>query len=168
MPRLAAATLRRGGLSAAALALDLAVPPLAMAAAAAAALWAAVGGSAIPLLVALAGGMAGLSAVVAAWARFGRDVLPAADLAAIPRYVAWKLPIYVAALVARQTEWIRTDRTPAGGGQGPGGVSNQGDASLPKRDSARGRIASPTDGLAAPSPLTPPDAYSQPLTPGRS
>jgi cellulose synthase/poly-beta-1,6-N-acetylglucosamine synthase-like glycosyltransferase len=99
-----------------AMAMDLAVPPLALlvmlwaliTAAAAAAWWlAGIGG---PLLAMLGGGLLLLLAVVAAWARFGRGIMPARALLAVPLYVIWKLPLYAAFLFHREKAWVRTRR----------------------------------------------------------
>lgn len=98
-------------------ALDLLVPPLTLlvllllAAAAASAVVAAAGASAAPLALALGGlTLLGLS-LAAAWWRFGRDVLPARHLVAVPAYVLWKLPIYAAYLLGgAERRWVRTQR----------------------------------------------------------
>ena len=45
-----------------------------------------------------------------AWARFGRDSLPATAILASPLYLAGKLPIYLAYPFHRERQWIRTDR----------------------------------------------------------
>jgi hypothetical protein len=50
------------------------------------------------------------AAILAGWARFGRDELPAQTLFAIPLYLLWKIPLYFAFLFKPQTEWVRTDR----------------------------------------------------------
>lgn len=97
-------------------ALDLAVPPLALlvvvmlgtlltssAAAMAGAPWR------LPAITA-AGLLAVATCVIAAWARFGRDTLPPSALLACPLYVAGKLPIYLNFIFHRQTSWIRTER----------------------------------------------------------
>jgi Sec-independent protein secretion pathway component TatC len=36
--------------------------------------------------------------------------LPAQTLLAIPLYLLWKIPLYLAFLFKPQTEWVRTDR----------------------------------------------------------
>ena len=61
------------------------------------------------IVLAAAFGLAAI-AVVAAWLAGGRAVLSGGDLLHIPRYVIWKLPIYLAFFGRRQTEWNRTDR----------------------------------------------------------
>jgi hypothetical protein len=37
-------------------------------------------------------------------------MLPLTTLLAAPVYIAWKLPIYVKMLVAREKAWVRTER----------------------------------------------------------
>ncbi|MEO0406031.1 MAG: glycosyl transferase, partial [Cyanobacteria bacterium P01_A01_bin.135] len=49
-------------------------------------------------------------AIVAAWAKFGRRYIPGKALLMAPLYVAWKLPLYAAFIVRRQTAWVRTKR----------------------------------------------------------
>ena len=101
------------------LALDLAVPPLAL-------LVALLGAflmlNAVGLLfdISMAGAVlpfAGLllvaSATILAWARFGRSTVDILTLLLVPFYVAWKIPVYLAMLIGkRQRIWKRTDRGP--------------------------------------------------------
>jgi cellulose synthase/poly-beta-1,6-N-acetylglucosamine synthase-like glycosyltransferase len=99
-----------------AMVLDLCVPPLvslamllSLCGACAAALW-LVGGNVSPLAIA-AVALALLSCTIAiAWCRFGRGIVSARELLAVPSYVLAKVPIYARLLVRRQTEWIRTKR----------------------------------------------------------
>jgi hypothetical protein len=51
-----------------------------------------------------------LTAILAAWLKFGRADLPALTLLAVPFYVLWKVPLYVAYAIRPQTKWIRTER----------------------------------------------------------
>jgi cellulose synthase/poly-beta-1,6-N-acetylglucosamine synthase-like glycosyltransferase len=83
----------------AALALDLAVPPLVLLALAALAL------SPVRALPAVLLGVA----VLAAWARHARDI-PLASLARAPLYALEKLPLYSRFVLKRQVEWVRTRR----------------------------------------------------------
>lgn len=48
--------------------------------------------------------------VAIAWAREGRGHIGAATLLWAPLYVAWKLPIYLAAILRRERRWVRTRR----------------------------------------------------------
>src|SRR5205807_2532961 len=101
------------------LALDLAIPPLALLVVGgmvlmlfAAAHWIA-GGSTIPFIVA-SGAIASLgTAVLTGWAVFCRQQVPLVALLAAPLYIAAKLPIYLAFVFKRQHEWVRTERDPA-------------------------------------------------------
>ncbi|MDB5799673.1 MAG: glycosyltransferase family protein [Rhodocyclales bacterium] len=99
-----------------ALALDLSVPPIALLAMLLAAL------SALSLVATIAGlgawplvtaaslcALFGI-AVLAAWHRFGRQAVSAAELAQALGYACGKLPLYLRFLVSRQVEWVRSKR----------------------------------------------------------
>jgi cellulose synthase/poly-beta-1,6-N-acetylglucosamine synthase-like glycosyltransferase len=100
-------------------AIDLAVPPLSLlvmcwgvvflAAATAAFLDVGIG----PLVVSTTGGVLLAVAMAATLARFGDGVSPWTVLAAVPRYIAGKIPIYASFLYRRQRTWVRTDRDDA-------------------------------------------------------
>jgi len=117
-PRLLARGLSRGNLGLVALALDAAVPPLALfvmlegAATVGAFALVVAGGSAVPLTIAASSSaLLGLG-LSAAWLAHGRGVLPLAELAQIPRYVLWKLPLYGSfARKGAHREWERTERS---------------------------------------------------------
>ena len=116
-PRLIWQGIRQGRPSLIALALDLAVPPLALlvligcvATTTAAAFWWLGLASLAPLLILLAGGATLAASILLAWWRFARKLLPGATLAAIPLYILWKIPLYLAFLFRRQKAWIRTAR----------------------------------------------------------
>jgi cellulose synthase/poly-beta-1,6-N-acetylglucosamine synthase-like glycosyltransferase len=108
--------LRRADRLAIAMALDLIVPPLTML------MLVTIGAGALALAVGIgtgwqplvAGGIAlpalMVTAVLAAWSRHGRDILPFGNLLQLPLYVFWKLPIYFRFLAGKQVEWIRTRR----------------------------------------------------------
>jgi cellulose synthase/poly-beta-1,6-N-acetylglucosamine synthase-like glycosyltransferase len=51
-------------------------------------------------------------ALAAAWWTEGRRFLAFRTLLRIPGYMLWKIPVYLKFVRARQTEWIRTERTP--------------------------------------------------------
>jgi cellulose synthase/poly-beta-1,6-N-acetylglucosamine synthase-like glycosyltransferase len=115
-PRLFAAAVHRGNPALLGLALDLAVPPLALlgimivATFIAAALPALLGEPAA-LWVALTDLTAFILAVAGAWTGFGRDVMPPRTLPAVAGFVWTKLPIYGRLLLhGPVTQWIRTDR----------------------------------------------------------
>ena len=115
-PRLFAQALRRRDARLLALALDLAVPPLALlallqcAVLALCALAALLGLGWGPLWAALACLGLFTMAVGMAWWGWGRAVVSARDLLFVPLYVLGKLPLYVGYLFKRQKEWVRTDR----------------------------------------------------------
>ncbi|GAA3981841.1 glycosyltransferase family 2 protein [Comamonas faecalis] len=115
-PRLFAQALRRRDARLLALALDLAVPPLALlallqcAVLALCALAALLGLGWGPLWAALACLGLFTMAVSMAWWGWGRAVVSARDLLFVPLYVLGKLPLYVGYLFKRQKEWVRTDR----------------------------------------------------------
>jgi cellulose synthase/poly-beta-1,6-N-acetylglucosamine synthase-like glycosyltransferase len=99
-----------------ALALDVAVPPLALLALLTVAVTAVAGfatafgcGSAALTIGAANVSMLG-SAVFLAWLRCGRDVLPLRSVFSLLSYVAGKLPLYIQILFRPQKAWIRTDR----------------------------------------------------------
>lgn len=115
-PVLAAAWQRRDG-RLLAMALDLAVPPLALLVLLVAGAW---GLSAVLLVLGgggaalgLASGVLGLLAVavLAAWAGWGRALLRPWDLLGLPWYVLSKLSLYLRFWSSRrQKDWVRTDR----------------------------------------------------------
>jgi exopolysaccharide biosynthesis WecB/TagA/CpsF family protein len=123
LPRLIAAGLARLNHEVLSVALDLSVPPLsllvgALTAATALAAGAMFAGAHWMTPAALACGLSAVAGcVMLAWARFGRDSLPATALLASPLYLAGKLPIYLAYPFHRERQWIRTDRRPANGAQ---------------------------------------------------
>jgi cellulose synthase/poly-beta-1,6-N-acetylglucosamine synthase-like glycosyltransferase len=98
------------------MALDLAVPPLALLAGllgldwllSLAGWWLGGHGAALALASTLLGVFCG--AVLVAWATRGRDLMRLAELLAVPWYIAAKLPLYVRFIVRRQRAWVRTDR----------------------------------------------------------
>jgi hypothetical protein len=115
-PRLLWLSLRKGRLDLFWLALDLAIPPLSLLVLTmlvgtvfAAVAW-LVGASPVPLAI-LAGADALLAlAVLLGWAVHCRQQVPLWALIAAPLYAAAKLPIYLAFLLKRQQQWVRTER----------------------------------------------------------
>ncbi len=116
VPRLTKASLAQKRFDLLALALDLSVPPLSLlvmiwVAATGLALLAGIWGATwIPLILLAIAGVLILVSIVGAWAKFGRAEISAVTLLTIPFYILWKIPLYLAFLVQRQTKWIRTDR----------------------------------------------------------
>jgi len=101
-----------------AMALDLMVPPLALLVSGVAGLSlvaigaVAMGESAGPLLLCLSAAALILVAVLSAWWRFGRHLVSARTLAAVPLYVLWKIPLYLGFFLrGRHRHWERTSRS---------------------------------------------------------
>jgi len=67
-------------------------------------------GHAYLLWILMSTGLAFVLSILAAWMRFAgvRQTLDA--LAAVPRYIGWKLPLYRDFFMRRETRWIKTDR----------------------------------------------------------
>ena len=116
VPKLFNASVRQRRFDLLAIALDLCIPPLSLlvmmwiAAMGGALLAGALGVSWIPAIVLAIEGLLIFISIVGAWAKFGRTDLPLLTLLAIPSYVLWKIPLYLAFLVRPQTKWIRTAR----------------------------------------------------------
>ncbi|HKP60184.1 MAG TPA: glycosyltransferase family 2 protein [Polyangiales bacterium] len=118
-PKLLLQGIARARLELIALALDLMVPPLSLLVALilASLLFTAgstlLGASAIPALISL-GNLAALGCgVLLGWFVHGRSLVRARDLAAIPFYVLWKIPLYFTFFArGRHTRWERTERKP--------------------------------------------------------
>ncbi len=101
------------------MALDLAVPPLALLAGLLGLDWGlALGGrllggagtGTLALGLATLALVAFVCAVLLAWAVRGRDLVRLGELLAVPWYIVAKLPMYVRFIVRRQKAWVRTDR----------------------------------------------------------
>ena len=116
-PRLIGTGIRRRKLGPLAAGIDLAVPPLASVclawialAAIATPLWAigAIGSS--PKALLMISGLALLATIATAIVRDGGQRVRLRDLASVPIYVAWKMPLYARFLTRRETRWVRTDR----------------------------------------------------------
>ncbi|MFB2976075.1 glycosyltransferase family 2 protein [Microseira sp. BLCC-F43] len=99
-----------------AIALDLCIPPLSLlvviwtAAIGVALLAGVLGASWIPTNFLAIEGLLIFVSIVGSWAKFGYDELPALTLLAVPFYILWKIPLYLAFLIQRQTTWSRTER----------------------------------------------------------
>jgi len=98
------------------MALDLAVPPLALLAGLLGVDWLLslagwlFGGSGAALGLASLLLCAFLASVLLAWTARGRDLLRLNELLAVPWYIAAKVPLYLRFIVRRQRDWVRTDR----------------------------------------------------------
>ena len=116
VPRLLRASFSQKSWPLLTLGLELAVPPLSLwllswwITLLVALLTAVGGGWWLPAgLLLLQGLFLGL-ALGLAWRKFGRAYISAAALRAIPAYLWWKLPIYLAFLAHRQKNWHQTER----------------------------------------------------------
>jgi cellulose synthase/poly-beta-1,6-N-acetylglucosamine synthase-like glycosyltransferase len=116
VPWLMLAFLKSGRVALAAMAVDLAVPPLSLVVAVNVALAFsgivafALGASAAPAAVSnVALGLLAASIAIAWW-RFARDSMPFRFLLSIPLYVLTKVPLYASFLFRRQSTWVRTAR----------------------------------------------------------
>jgi cellulose synthase/poly-beta-1,6-N-acetylglucosamine synthase-like glycosyltransferase len=116
VPRLLKASVQQKRFDLLALALELCVPPLSLlvmmwvAVLGAALLTGTLGISWIPAIFVAIEGLLILISIVGAWYKFGRADLPVLALLAVPFYLLWKIPLYLAFLVRPQTKWIRTER----------------------------------------------------------
>lgn len=115
-PRLVWLALRRRRLDLFWLAIDLAIPPLSLlafmllAGTGLAALAWLLGASAVALLILTVADLSLASAVLLGWAVHCRRQVPLWALVAAPFYAAAKLPIYLAFVLKRQQQWVRTER----------------------------------------------------------
>jgi hypothetical protein len=69
-----------------------------------------LGGSGLPAIIFGIQGLLIFLSILVAWAKFGRESLPALTLLAVPLYLLWKIPLYLAFLFKPQTKWVRTER----------------------------------------------------------
>ena len=117
IPRLIGVAIARRSFSLAVLALDVAVPPLALLVSSVAVTWFVsavallLGASATALIVNSVSAIAFSLGVLLCWSRFGRDVLPIRALPSVARHVLDKLSIYRRIFSReRATRWVRADR----------------------------------------------------------
>jgi cellulose synthase/poly-beta-1,6-N-acetylglucosamine synthase-like glycosyltransferase len=94
------------------LALDLAVPPLALLTLMVAGVWFASAASRAWIAFAIASVAAALLAtsVLLSWARYARGVISLRGVAFAAVYALWKIPLYARFLVARRLNWVRAKR----------------------------------------------------------
>jgi cellulose synthase/poly-beta-1,6-N-acetylglucosamine synthase-like glycosyltransferase len=118
-PRLFWQGLLRGRVELLAIALDLMVPPLSLLVAmllfglALCALAHLLGASLAPFAIMAGSTLAIGLGVFIGWFAYGRALVRARDLLAVPLYVLWKLPLYFGFFFrGRQRGWQRTERAP--------------------------------------------------------
>ncbi|NER28480.1 MAG: glycosyltransferase [Symploca sp. SIO1C4] len=115
-PRTLAAAIRQRSFDLLALALELSVPPLSLlvmawiAGTGVALLATALGAAWVPALILLVEGLLMLISIVLGWVKFCRDDLPVLTFLAVPFYLLWKIPLYIAFFVQPQYRWLRTER----------------------------------------------------------
>jgi len=117
VPRLIISAIARRNLGLLAMALDLAIPPLVLlgllttSVLLLASLLAWLGGSCAALIISAASFAAFITAILASWLVFARDILRPHVLLLIAPYALQKLGIYRSFLLGgRVSQWIRTDR----------------------------------------------------------
>ncbi len=98
------------------LALDLSIPPLALLvliwviSSAIGIIFGIVTLDWVPAAVSGSIGVLLFVGIGVAWGKFGRKIIPAHQLLAVPQYIIWKIPLYLKFLLQRQTAWVRTER----------------------------------------------------------
>ncbi len=116
VPRLMFHAITRFRFNLLSLAAELSVPPLSLLVTwmflltAGAIVFAAMGHSALPAVLAGAGWGLLLLAVFVGWLAFARDVITLPLLLTTPMYMLWKVPMYARFLVKPQKQWVRTER----------------------------------------------------------
>jgi cellulose synthase/poly-beta-1,6-N-acetylglucosamine synthase-like glycosyltransferase len=99
------------------LAVDLAIPPLALLSMALGGVWMVtfliwlIGLGGLPLAIVTFAGFSFASATVLGWAVHCRDVAPANLLLQVPRYLLAKVPLYLQFITQREQRWVRAERT---------------------------------------------------------
>ena len=115
-PRLFGKGLVKGNVGLLGLALDLAIPPLSLmivvlvALLLVSALIGVILKSAFGFMIILLSLISIGASIIAAWKKFGQQILRPSDFAGIPEYIVGKLPLYARFFGARQKEWVRTER----------------------------------------------------------
>jgi cellulose synthase/poly-beta-1,6-N-acetylglucosamine synthase-like glycosyltransferase len=118
VPTLVQAAFTKGRPAALALAMELSVPPLSLlvmawiGVMAVTVAWGLLAAVWLPMALSAIAGVLLLTAILAAWAKFGRNDLALGQLISIPFYVLWKIPLYFKFLVKPQNTWVRTERDP--------------------------------------------------------
>lgn len=116
VPRLVLAAVRQRRIDLFALALEIAVPPLALLVmtwlvmailAVASGILTGFWVAAVELAI---GGILLTVGVVSSWWKFGRTYLSPLQLLSIPFYALWKIPLYLGYMLKPQTRWLKTER----------------------------------------------------------
>jgi len=115
-PRLLKTAIKQRDVSLLLMALDLSVPPLSLLGVclivmlSVTALLASFSAHIIAFVVMLSISVLFAVAVLVAWYRFGRKILAFKTLCGVPFYVLRKIPLYIAFLLKRQQDWVKTER----------------------------------------------------------
>jgi cellulose synthase/poly-beta-1,6-N-acetylglucosamine synthase-like glycosyltransferase len=115
-PRLLLQSISTWDLNLFALALDLTVPPLAFLTMLAVLVWSACGfafyteKAQVPFYLATVALLFLAISVLLAWQRYGQHVISLGSLLWAPLYAISKIPVYARFLLARQIEWVRSNR----------------------------------------------------------
>ena len=116
LPRLMGRAVINGNVPLFALALDAAVPPLALMSLllavtmAASGLLTLAGGPSFAFVTTFVASIAAAVAVIAAWRIAAQDLLSAGEFFMLPGYVVAKIPLYLRALGGSKVPWIRSKR----------------------------------------------------------
>jgi cellulose synthase/poly-beta-1,6-N-acetylglucosamine synthase-like glycosyltransferase len=116
-PRYFLAAIRRTDRNLLAVVLDLAVPPLSslgilvIVMLALSTILTPLGVSSLAMFVNATSILGLIIGTLLCWLKWGRDLLPAASLLLILRYVIGKIPLYLTMSFGKRLTWIRTDRT---------------------------------------------------------
>jgi cellulose synthase/poly-beta-1,6-N-acetylglucosamine synthase-like glycosyltransferase len=70
-----------------------------------------ISGIFLPAIFLVISGLLIATAIIISWIWFGRTELSSIEFLSLPFYIAWKIPIYFAFFLRKQTEWIRTSRS---------------------------------------------------------
>jgi cellulose synthase/poly-beta-1,6-N-acetylglucosamine synthase-like glycosyltransferase len=116
VPRLFVSSLLQMNSNLMTLTLDLSVPPLALLALLVLAVWSTCAiffvfsNAATPLIISTTGALLLVLSVFMSWLRYGRKTITVGSLALAAIYALWKIPLYAKFLVARQMNWVRSNR----------------------------------------------------------
>lgn len=115
-PKLLGQSLKQRRFDLLALCLEISVPPLSLLVMVVLAIlgFTSLGGwltqDWLPLQIASVAAASIVSAIGLAWLRFGRTDLTVMQLASIPFYIVWKIPMYLKFLIKPQQDWLKTAR----------------------------------------------------------
>jgi len=115
-PKLLSQFLKQRRLALLALCLEISIPPISLlvmvvlATLGFTSLWGWLTQSWLPLQITSLAATSVVIAVGLAWLHFGREDLTTRQLASVPFYILWKVPVYLKFLVKPQKDWMKTTR----------------------------------------------------------